>query len=77
MLDELSSVVLTTDLPDYGLVVGDIGTIVLVHRGGDGYEVEFIALDGQTIAVTSLRADQIRPVGRHEIAHARPVVVSE
>lgn len=70
-MDELASVVLTEDLPDYDLVAGDVGTIVLVHSGGRGYEVEFVALNGQTLAVVSLRADQVRPIGAREIAHAR------
>jgi len=70
---ELESVVLTTDLAEHGLERGDIGTIVLVHRGGKGYEVEFVALDGETVAVASILASQVRPVARREIAHVRPV----
>ncbi len=73
MIREMDSVVLTTDLSGYGLERGDIGTVVLVHRGGKGYEVEFVALDGETVAVTSVLASQVRPVIRREIAHARVV----
>lgn len=62
MIRELDSVILTTDLPKYGLERGDIGTVVLTHHGGKGYEVEFVALDGETVAVVSLFASQIRPV---------------
>ena len=72
MLKELDTVVLDADLPEHGLSRGDLGTIVLVH-GDEGYEVEFMALDGETLAVVSLFADQVRPVGPHEIAHARAV----
>jgi hypothetical protein len=72
MIGELDSVVLAADLPEYGLHEGDLGTVVLVHDNR-GYEVEFIALDGETLAVVSLSAGQVRPVGRHEIAHARAV----
>ena len=75
MIKELDMVVLTADLPAYGLKAGDRGTIVLVHTHG-GYEVEFMTLDGETVAVVSLAPDQIRPVGRREIAHAR-LVTSE
>ena len=46
--------------------------MVLVHED-KGYEVEFMTLDGETLAVVSLFADQVRPVGRREIAHARAV----
>lgn len=73
MIRELESVVLTTDLPEYGLERDDIGTVVLAHRGGKGYEVEFVALDGETVAVVSVLAAQVRPVARREIAHARVV----
>ena len=75
MIRELDSVVLTCDLPDYGLKRGDVGTVVLEHPGG-GYEVEFITLDGETVAVVSLRRGQLRPIGPREIAHARPVQAS-
>jgi hypothetical protein len=37
------------------------------------YEVEFMTLDGETVAVVSLAPDQVRPVGRREIAHARVI----
>lgn len=73
VIRELDTIVLTSDLPEYGLRAGDIGTVVLVHAGGAGYEAEFMTLDGETIAVVSLHASQVRPVGRREIAHARLV----
>ena len=72
MIKELDSVVLTVDIPDHGLARGDIGTVVLLHGEG-GYEVEFVALDGETLAVISLAADQVRAIGPREIAQARPV----
>jgi hypothetical protein len=67
MINELEAVVLTTDLPEHGLKAGDLGTVVLVHRHVD-YEVEFMTLDGETVAVVSLSPDQVRPVGHGEIA---------
>jgi Domain of unknown function (DUF4926) len=72
MMNELDMAILTTDLPEHSLKAGDLGTVVLVHRNG-GYEVEFMTLDGETVAVVSLSADQVRPVGCREIAHARLV----
>ena len=72
---ELDTVVLTEELPNYGLKAGDLGTVVLVHTHG-GYEVEFMALDGETVAVVSLSPDQVRTVRHREIAHAR-LVTSE
>jgi hypothetical protein len=75
MINELERVVLTSDVPDHGLSVGDIGTVVWVHQNGAGYEVEFITLDGETIAVVTLFAAQVRPIRRREIAHVRMVAV--
>lgn len=72
-MNELDCIVLTTDLPKDGLKAGDIGTVVMVHQAGQGFEVEFVTLDGETLAVVSLSATQIRPIAHREIAHARPV----
>src|SRR5437016_3913863 len=72
MTRELDTVVLTEDLPEYGLKQGDIGTVVLLH-GHTGYEVEFMTLDGETIAVVSLTSKQVRSIGHREIAQARLV----
>ena len=72
MIKELDTVVLTEDLPEHGLKRGDLGTVVLRH-GREGYEVEFMTLDGQTLAVASLLAGQVRGVRRREIAQARAV----
>lgn len=42
--------------------------IVLVHGDDEGYEVEFASMDGEAVAVASLFANHIRPIGRREIA---------
>ena len=73
-MKELDAVVLTDDLPEYGLRTGDLGTVVLIHRGEAGYEVEFATLEGDTVAVVTLLASQVRPVRPQEIAHARLLV---
>ena len=73
MIKELDRVVLQTDLDEHGLKTGDIGTVVLTHSGSKGYEVEFITLEGETVTVTSLFAEQVRAVRSGEIAHARPL----
>jgi hypothetical protein len=67
---ELDSVVLSCDLPERGLKSGDVGTVVLVHTEA-GYEVEFMTLQGETVAVVSLIEDQLRPVDRSDIPHVR------
>lgn len=71
MISELDRIVLTADLPEYDLKPGDIGTVVLVHQEGLGYEVEFMTLTGKTIAIVSLFSSQVRAIGDREIAQAR------
>lgn len=71
MIGEFKRVALTRDLPEEGLVAGDAGTVVHVYEGGKGYEVEFFALNGRTIAVATVMADDVRPVGDEDITHAR------
>ena len=43
------------------------------NRDGAAYEVEFVTLGGETIAVVTLSADAVRPITGREIAHARAV----
>ena len=71
MLAEHSIVVLNSDMPDAGLHAGDVGAIVHVHGQGKAYEVEFVDGDGTTIALRTLDADEIRPIGPGELLHTR------
>jgi len=73
MITELDPVVLTKGLPEHGLRAGDVGWVVMIHRGGAGYEIEFVALDGETVSVVTVPAGSVRAVRRNEIAHARRV----
>jgi uncharacterized protein DUF4926 len=76
MIEELASVVLTADMPERGLEAGDIGTIVMVHQEGKGYTIEFMTLGGDTVAVVTLPAGQVRPIRTNEIAHVRALVAA-
>ncbi len=76
MIEELTSVVLTSDLPERDLQAGDIGTVVLVHQHGAGYTVEFMTLGGDTVAVVTLGADQVRAIRANEIAHVRELATA-
>ncbi len=73
-MEEHASVVLRTDVPEHGLAAGDVGTVVMTHQGGTGYTVEFMTLAGETVAVVTLLAEQIRAIQPDEIAHARQFV---
>lgn len=61
------------DIPAHRLAAGDIGTVVLVHGEGKGFECKFMTLDRETAAVAIRRAGQVRAVQHDEIAHARPI----
>jgi hypothetical protein len=71
MIREHERIVLGCNLPAHGLRAGDVGTVIHVHRQGKAYEVEFVALDGQTAAIATAKRSQVRKVRRGEIAHAR------
>lgn len=71
MIKEHDRIVLTESVPAEGLEAGDVGTVVHLYAGGKAYEVEFLALDGHTRAVTTLEAAQVRPVTRRDMAHTR------
>lgn len=47
-----------------------------VYRDGFAFEVEFTTLMGNTAAVVTLEASQVRPVGKREITHARELAIS-
>ena len=54
----LDVVALTMDIPKYNLFRGEIGAVVECYPN-DGYEVEFVALDGYTYALVALRGNQL------------------
>lgn len=67
---ELDTVVLVRDLPEHSLKRGDMGAIVLMHEDG-AFEVEFVTVDGEALAIVTLTEADVRPMRRGEIAHAR------
>ena len=71
MFKEHDIIALTADLPEEGLEVGDIGTIVHLFPGGEAFVVEFMTSDGWTVAITDVLASQMRPVSRDDTKHAR------
>ena len=63
-------------MAESGLQAGDIGTVVMIHQQGQGYTVEFMTLSGDTVAVVTLPADQVRPIRANEIAHVRELIAA-
>ena len=76
LINEHESVVLTEDVADVGLAAGDIGTVVHVHKGGAGYEVETMTLAGETVAVVTLRPAQVRSIQPRDVAHVRELAAT-
>ena len=76
MIKEHDRIVLLKDLPEDGLQAGDVGTVVHIHRQGEAFEVEFMTLDGGTVAVITLLSSQIRAVSKRDITHVRELAVS-
>ncbi len=71
MIRELDTVVLTHDIPEHGLKKGDVGAVVHCYADGVAWELEFVAADGTSLAVLTLREADIRPMGSREILHVR------
>ncbi len=76
MIKEHDRIVLLKDLPEDGLQAGDVGTVVHIHRQGEAFEVEFMTLDGGTVAVITLLSSQIRAVSKRDITHVRELAAS-
>ena len=76
MLEEHNRVVLTDDISETNLKAGDVGTIVHVYPNTEAFEVEFLALDGNTAALATALPSQVRPVARTDITHAREIRIN-
>lgn len=70
-IKELDVVVLTQDVPEHGLINGDVGTVVHCYGDGEAYEVEVVAANGHTVALLTLSASAVRPKQGWEISHVR------
>jgi Domain of unknown function (DUF4926) len=68
--------VLMRDLPELGLRKGDVGTAVQIYGDGKAYEVEFVTGSGRTLALETLEAKDLRPLGDAEILHSRSVAAA-
>ena len=75
-IQEHDQVVLTAGLPAQGLESGDVGTVVHLHRDGEAYEVEFMTLAGETLAVATVPSSRLRPVNKRDISHVRQLAAA-
>ena len=76
MFKEHEQIVLTVDVfGDEGeeLKSGDVGTIIHIHPNEEALVVEFMSLDGDTVAIATVLSSQARPVTNADLTHARTV----
>lgn len=73
MIVEHDRVVLIQDMPEDGLAIGDVGTVVHVYPQGAAYEVEFMTLHGETVAIVTLEPTQVRPIRPADMSHVREI----
>lgn len=71
MFEEYSRVALTIDLPEYDLIVGDVGTIVEIFGNGKDYLVEFNTREGYLVAMTLLTPLQLRNLSPMDVTNVR------
>ncbi|HZT61297.1 MAG TPA: DUF4926 domain-containing protein [Pyrinomonadaceae bacterium] len=76
MINELDTVVLKRDVVEHGLKEGDVGAVVHRYADGEAFEVEFVTAAGRTVALLTLTAQDIRPLGGRDILHARELAVA-
>ena len=67
----LDTVVLSRDLQEYGLCIGDLGATVGVYDP-DGVEVEFVTASGKTEVVLTVTEHKARPVDQNDLIAVRP-----
>jgi len=75
--DIYKRVSLKTNVPEYGLLIGDVATIVDHHPGTDDkeevYSLEVYNAIGGTIAVIQLDESKFEPLSEGEILHVRKI----
>ena len=59
------------DLPAQKLAIGDVGTMIHAYLNGAAFDVEFVALNSETIAVVTVENSRVRQISAREITHAR------
>lgn len=75
-VEEHERAIPTADVPEKGLMAGDVGTVVSVHDVGAGgrpagYTLELFSLPGETIALATVAAGCVRFARATDITHAR------
>ena len=70
-MSEFDLVVLQEEISGCRLKAGDVGTILTVYSEGKAFDVEFVTLTGELVAVETLLPHQIRAVRDTEVMAVR------
>ena len=74
MFKEHEQIVLTADVfgdEEEELKPGDVGAIIHIHLNEEAFVVEFMSLDGETVAIATVLPSQARPVTSADLTQLR------
>lgn len=60
---------INTDIPEYGLIKGDIGVIVHLYSKGEAAEVELVSGEGKTVGIVTIPKKNIRQIAHNGSTH--------
>ena len=60
-----------SDLPEFGLMAGDVGAVVDITPNAKQVTLEFFNFAGDTVAVVPVSINHVRPLGAGEVMHSR------
>jgi hypothetical protein len=66
MIKEHDRVVLKKSTARQGPKAGDVGTVIHIYKPAAAFEVEFLTLHGETVAIATLETSQVRPVQKEK-----------
>ena len=68
----LDTVVLVRDVPEHGLLAGDLGAVVEVYPPAT-LDVEFVTASGRTTALVALTTSDIRAIADTDLVSVRTI----
>lgn len=70
MIKDFERIYLLADLQGTPYVKGDVGTVVFTYPNNEAYEIEFFALDGSSLGVETVAANQVKSaIGIKKVLH--------
>ena len=72
----LDVIALTTDIPEFNLYSGQVGTIVEILADGEAFEVEFSDSQGQTYESVGLTSEQFIVLHFDPVAYSQSITAN-